>query len=166
MHTSRYSMLAAAAAFALTAGACAAGPFSRGGNDTGGGGTGGGAVSPGVAGVQWTASLQSVGGSGIRGNAILTPGGNSNQTTANVSISGGTSGGVYSWRIHRGTCGNDTGVVGSPALYPTLATGTDGTARLMTTLPVPTPGSGSFFIALHDSGGQTVACGNLARGTR
>ena len=164
MQITRLSMLAAAAAFAMTATACASGPLGMGG---GSGNTGDGAgVSPGVTGVQWTATLQSVGGSGVRGNAILTPGGNSNQTTANISVSGGMSGAVYPWRIHRGSCGSDMGVVGAAGLYPSLAAGTDGTARLMTTLPIATPGSGSFSVALQGAEGQTVACGNLARGTR
>ena len=164
MHITRLSMLAAAAAFAMTASGCASGPFGMGG---GSGSTGNGsAVSPGVSGIQWTATLQPMGGSSVGGNAILTPGGNSNQTTANISVSGGTSGGVYPWRIHRGSCGNDMGVVGAADLFPSLAAGTDGTARLMTTLPVATPGSGNFFVALQGSAGQPIACGNLIRGTR
>lgn len=165
MQITRLSMLAAAAAFAMTTSGCASGPFGMGGGSSSSTGDGPG-VSPGVSGIQWTATLQPMGGSGVRGNAILTPGGGSNQTTANISVSGGTSGGVYPWRIFRGSCGNDMGVVGAAGLYPSLAAGTDGTARLMTTLPVPTPGSGNFFVALHGSAGETVACGNLTRGTR
>jgi hypothetical protein len=158
MQLVRIASLAIACTLAL--GACA----TSGGNS----GASGGPVSAAVAGTQWTGSLQPAGGSSVRGDARLAPGGSNMQSSINVSVSGSTSGAVHPWHLHRGSCANDMGIVGSPDAYPTLGIGADGTGRVMVGLPFALPTSGSHFVSVHQSPQDMtrIACGDLTMGSR
>ena len=158
MQLIRIVSLATACTFAL--GACA----TSGGNS----GASGGPVSAASAAIQWSGSLQPAGGSGVSGTATLSPGASNTQSSINVGISGSASGAVHPWHLHRGSCDNDMGIVGSPDSYPTLGVGANGTGRVMVGLPFPIPTSGSFFVNVHQSAENMtrVACGDLTMGTR
>ena len=161
MHLTRLvSFAATATALSLALGACA----SSGGNS----GTSGGPVSAASAAIQWSGSLQPVGGTGVSGSASLAPGGSNTQSSVNVAITGSTSGSVHPWHLHRGSCSNDMGIVGSPTSYPTLGIGADGTGRVMIGLPFAIPTSGSYFVSVHHSAENMtrIACGDLTMGTR
>ena len=158
MQLIRIVSIASACSFAL--GACA----TSGGNS----GASGGPVSAASAAIQWSGSLQPTGGSGVSGTAMLSPVGSNTQSSINVGISGSTSGAAHPWHLHRGSCNNDMGIVGSPASYPTLGIGADGTGRVMVGLPFPIPTSGNYFVSVHQSAENMarVACGDLTMGTR
>lgn len=160
MRVIRSASFAAAAAVTIALGACA----SSGGNS----GASGGPVSASMAEIQWTATLQPVGGSSIGGSAMLMPGGSNMESSANVSVRGSTSGSAHPWHLHRGSCSNDMGIVGSPDAYPTVGVGADGSGRVMIGLPFAIPTSGSYFVSVHRSAQDMaqVACGNLTMGTR
>ena len=161
MQSTRLAYLTAtAAALTLALGACA----TSGGNS----GASGGPVSAAVAEIQWTGSLQPVGGSSVSGQARLAPGGSNTQSSINVSVTGSASGAVHPWHLHRGSCANDMGIVGSPDSYPNLGIGADGTGRVMVGLPIALPTSGNHFVSVHQSPQDMtrIACGNLTMGSR
>ncbi|HVE77804.1 MAG TPA: hypothetical protein VNA89_03030, partial [Gemmatimonadaceae bacterium] len=85
-------------------------------------------------GTRWTASLTPGGGSGVSGTAVARVAG-IDQLDVDISIAGSTAGSIHPWHVHRGTCDADQGVVGPPTAYPTLAAGSDGRGRLLTTVP-------------------------------
>jgi hypothetical protein len=69
--------------------------------------------------------------------------------------------------MHTGQCGNgmDEGVVGPAAAYTPLTVDGDGHATGVATVPLHTPSTGNYFIAVEASAANTqmvVACGNLA----
>jgi len=158
MHFARIALTATTCILAL--GACASS-----GNTSG---ASGGPVSAAVAAIQWTGSLQPTGGSGVSGTATLSPAGSATQSSINVGISGSASGASHPWHLHRGSCNNDLGIVGSPASYPTLGVGADGTGRVMVGLPFELPTSGNYFVSVHQSTENMarIACGDLTMGTR
>jgi len=89
-------------------------------------------------------------------------------TVAHVSLAGGTSGATHPWHIHRGTCGNDLGIVGAADAYPALRPGGDGRANASATVNVALVPGDSYFVNVHASPqnlGTIVACSNLRRGT-
>ena len=165
MRRSRTVSFTAAVALAATLGACSS--FGSSGN-AGGSGASGGPVSAAVAGIQWTTTLQPVGGSSIQGSASVAPGGSNTQTNATVTVTGSSSGSVHPWHLHRGSCSNDMGIVGPPDAYPMLGVSGDGSARIMVGLPFAKPTSGSYFVSVHRSAQDMtrIACGNLTMGTR
>ena len=160
MRVIRTASFAAAAAVTVALGACA----SSGSNS----GASGGPVTAAMAEIQWTATLQPVGGSGVAGSAMLMPGGGNTESSVNLSVTGSTSGASHPWHLHRGSCSNDMGIVGSPDAYPMVGVGADGSGRVMIGLPFAIPTSGNYFVSVHQSAQNMaqVACGNLTMGTR
>lgn len=161
MRVIRTASFAAAAALTVALGACASSSPSS-------SGASGGPVSAATAEIQWTATLQPVGGSSVAGSAMLMPGGGNTESSVNVSVTGSTSGASHPWHLHRGSCSNDMGIVGSPDAYPMVGIGADGSGRVMIGLPLAIPTSGNYFVSVHRSAQDMaqVACGNLTMGTR
>ncbi len=160
MQRTRLVSFTAAAAVTLMLGACA--------SSSGNSGASGGPVSPASAAIRWSGALQPVGGTSVSGTASLAPGGSATQSSVDVAVTGSTSGATHPWHLHRGSCSNDMGIVGSPSSYPTLGIGADGTGRVMVGLPFAIPTSGSYFVSVHQSAENMtrIACGNLTMGTR
>jgi hypothetical protein len=124
---------------------------------------------------RWNASLVTpanlTGALQIKGTAYMAPGRDTLHpaTTAGVQISNAAPKGVHPWRVHRGQCGSDQGVVGTEDIYKNLVVKDDGTASQTATLPMPMPTSGEFFAAVHAAPTNmdvVVACGNLAPPTQ
>jgi hypothetical protein len=88
------------------------------------------------------------------------------RTRANVHIVHAAPGGVHPWHVHRGSCGNDQGIVGPATGYTPLHVGPDGEGEVAQTLAFPTPTDGQYMVNVHASPTNLktiVACGNLTR---
>jgi hypothetical protein len=123
-----------------------------------------GAITPSGSTVRWTAGLTPMNGSGVSGTAVVLPADNVAQARVDLVITGAQSGGIYPWHVHRGTCGNDQGIVGPPKSYPAVAVGADGTGRVLATIPTGLERGGQYMVNVHRSPqelGLIVACGNL-----
>lgn len=121
------------------------------------------------AGERWTASLATpaamVGATQMSGTAWMAQGNDPAQTHVEISIENAVPGGRHPWHVHRGTCGNDQGILGPPERYGVLEVGGDGTASRAVTLPVALPSTGSYMVNVHASEANLrtiVSCGNLA----
>jgi hypothetical protein len=67
--------------------------------------------------------------------------------------------------VHRGQCGADDGVFGSPDAYQAIKIDDQGRASAYTTLPLSMPTTGSYYVSVGASASNSetiVACGNLA----
>ncbi len=112
----------------------------------------------------WSANLAAINGSTVHGTAMIhsVDGG---QQSVQIQVSGGASGATYPWHIHTGTCADGmTQIVGNPQSYTALGSSGDGTAALMTTIPVTLSDNQRYHVNVHAPGGTSVvACGDLAR---
>lgn len=89
-----------------------------------------------------------------------------NQTVVHVALASGTPGATIPWHVHRGTCGNDRGIVGPSDAYPPLRPGTDGRATGSVTIDAPLAADESYFVKAHASPQNlqtTIACAPLRR---
>lgn len=103
----------------------------------------------------------------IRGSAWMVADGN--RTEAHVTVENATRGGEHPWHVHRGRCGYDNGIVGSPSSYPVLKISDKGTADVKASVDAPFPMHGEFFVNVHASADNmqtVVACANLAPPTQ
>lgn len=129
------------------------------------------------AGMKWTATLVSQGGSSVVGTVTveqLQPAPMAMQdsmkstmpamasTRATISITGSKTGASHAWHIHTGTCAAIGAIVTKSADYPNISVGSDGagtaTANLMGSV-----GNSPLIVAVHKGGAETetVACGSL-----
>src|SRR5687768_8099586 len=111
----------------------------------------------------WSSTLTPQNNSGITGSATVQSRAAGSKVT--VDITGATNGNVHPWHVHRGTCGNDKGIVGGAAEYKALQVGSNGTARGEEDLPVALNEDETYFINVHKSPSDLatiVACGALA----
>lgn len=113
--------------------------------------------------ASWTATLEPVGASAMRGTATVQA--VNNQQTIHLQITGGASGASHPWHIHSGSCGSGGSVVGNTP-YPALGTSSDGTASMSTVLATPI-GGGNHFVDIHVSPSDptVAACGELRSST-
>ncbi len=110
----------------------------------------------------WTADIRAMGGMGHGGFAtgsILTTG----QTRMNVTLDGGSAGGVHPWYIHEGPCGQVGQVVGSPEAYPELRPNQTGDASATVILDTALDPTDDYSVQIHQSDDQEtlVGCGEL-----
>ncbi len=121
----------------------------------------------GFLGARWSATLTSPPGAPgtlVSGTGTVMGNADSTQTRVEVSLAGAAPEGRHPWHLHRGTCGNDQGVVGEASSYAPLTVGTDGRARGVATIGMAMPRTGEYMINVHASPtelGTIVACGNL-----
>jgi hypothetical protein len=124
-----------------------------------------------AAGRRWNAVLatpsQLSGVAQVQGTAWLGPAEDMNQTDAFIHLRNATPGGKHPWHVHRGTCGDDQGIVGEASDYEMLEVGGNGEARKTATLDMALPGQGDgpFMVNVHASEGNlgtVIACGNLS----
>ena len=111
----------------------------------------------------WHATLATQNNSGVRGSATAHSAGVGSSVA--VTIAGAQSGAQHPWHVHRGTCGDDKGIVGGADKYPVLTAGADGNASATATLGVALDENGSYFVNIHRSPtglGTVVACGSLS----
>ena len=115
-------------------------------------------------GMKWTATLNSMNGSTVKGTASLAPGTASGASVATASITGGKSGSTYPWHIHTGTCAAGGGVFGTGAAYKPIMAGADGSGTSTANLTAAAPTTGDFHVNIHASAQDMktlVACGDL-----
>ena len=101
----------------------------------------------------------------ITGSAAMVPDDNREKTRVSLNVSNATPGGVHPWRLHRGQCGSDEGVVGDAGRYKSLTIDDKGRASSSTTVEFETPTTGNYYVSLGASAANAetiVACGNLA----
>lgn len=121
----------------------------------------------GFMGARWSATLAPAAGSPaakVSGTATVMGNADSSQTRVEIALSGATPGAGFPWHLHRGTCGDDQGIVGEASAYAPLTVGINGRAAGSATLEIPMPRSGEYMINVHASPtdlGTIVACGNL-----
>jgi hypothetical protein len=120
--------------------------------------------SPGVSDMvgDWSADLQPLNASGVRGEVKLQSA--LAGTGITVTVSGAPSGGVLPWHIHRGRCGSGGGILGDATAYPPLQPGQDGTARITMTLGTALNEQERYHVNVHRSPTELtviVACGDL-----
>lgn len=110
----------------------------------------------------WTGTINSVGSSGISGNAT---GSTANDMTDVVlNIMGATPGATYPWHVHDGTCGSAAPIVGAASAYPPLVAGADGRATARAHLMTNLSEARNYIINVHASPsmlGTIVACGDF-----
>lgn len=109
---------------------------------------------------QWMATLAPVGASTVRGTANMQM--VNGRQMIQLQITGGTPNASHPWHIHTGTCSSGGAIVGAPAGYTALGTGSDGTASISATLATPI-GGGGYHVNVHSSPSDltVVACGDL-----
>jgi hypothetical protein len=110
----------------------------------------------------WSSTLSPQNNSGISGTAkVESRAAGSNVT---VHIMGAAAGSTYPWHVHRGTCGNDKGIVGGADSYKALQTGADGMATGEETITVALNEDETYFVNVHKSSTELstiVSCGQL-----
>ena len=99
------------------------------------------------------------GHSGYATAAVLQDG----RTRVNVTLAGGSAGGVHPWRIHTGGCREQGQVVGSETAYPTLTPDDSGAASATATLPLALDPADEYSVKIHGPGDPdgVVGCGEL-----
>lgn len=110
----------------------------------------------------WFAEIEAVGEHGHSGFGIVTllaDGG----TRANVTLTGGSAGGVHPWHVHDGTCEEEGPIVGNAEAYPLLRPDASGNASATLALPVTLSRDEPYSIHIHQSSDDmTIAgCGEL-----
>ena len=101
----------------------------------------------------------------MNGTASMAPATTRGNTAVSLDLANATPGGLHPWQLHRGQCGADQGIIGSPAAYPAAKVGRDGRATATAHVPYDAPTTGSYFVIVRASAANdavTVACGNLA----
>jgi len=118
----------------------------------------------------WTATLSApstyTGDEHVFGSATVKPDKSGKGFTASVNIAGATPKSTHPWHVHRGTCGNDQGVVGAGSSYTPITVGDDGKGTSTATVSAPLDPNGSYIINIHASPTDMktiVACGPLTK---
>jgi hypothetical protein len=129
---------------------CAVGP--------GGGGAPGGELIVDFEGpLQAAQGYPTVGGS-VRAVASL------GTTAVFVNLRGGQQGASHPWRVHSGRCGSSGAPVAPSDAFPPLQPGSDGTARVTTSIPVQLSPNASYHVNVHLSRERMdvlIGCGEL-----
>jgi hypothetical protein len=116
-----------------------------------------------IQGMKWTATLNSMNGSTVKGTASLAPGAGAGASVATISITGGQAGAVYPWHVHLGKCPAG-GVFGGPSNYKPITAGADGSGTSTANLTAGAPTTGDYHVNVHASPTDMktiVACGDL-----
>lgn len=118
----------------------------------------------------WTATLSApssyAGDEHVFGSATVSPDKSGKGFTANVNIAGATPKSTHPWHVHKGTCGNDQGVVGGGSSYTPIKVGDDGKGTSSAKVSAPLDPNGSYMVNIHASATDMktiVACGPLTK---
>lgn len=114
-----------------------------------------------VAGM-WSADVRAVGDHGHSGFAtgsIMVTG----ATRMNITLTGGSAGGVHPWSVRAGLCGSEGPVVGEEEAYPLLSPNERGNASATATLDVTLDPAAEYHVVLRQSEADDtiVGCGDL-----
>lgn len=110
----------------------------------------------------WSATVEERGDSDVRANVRAASA--AGQTAVSINLAGGESNGTHPWHVHRGTCGNDQGIVGDPAAYTPLRPNSAGAASATAHIAVQLVPDGDYMINVHRSPqalNEIIACGEL-----
>jgi len=119
-------------------------------------------AAPSVQGMKWTATLNSMNGSTVKGTASLAGGSSAGTAVASLSLTGGQPNATYPWHVHNGKCPAG-GVFGGGKDYKPLKTGADGSGSSTANLEVAAPTTGDFHVNVHAPDMKSVvACGDLS----
>lgn len=112
----------------------------------------------GMGGMATTVTLAAVGGSGVTGEATLTPSGN--QTEVMVRLMGLEPNSTHPGHIHQGTCAAPGSVV---APLQDITADATGAGTMTTTVPVAADSvtMGQHIVAYHGEGGAPIVCGEV-----
>jgi hypothetical protein len=86
------------------------------------------------------------------------------EITAGVLVTGDEPGEVRPWHVHHNTCAEGGGIVGSDDDYPRLVIEGDGTASVVTNVPVGIDPAADFHVNVHLSEEEMetiIACADL-----
>jgi len=118
----------------------------------------------------WTATLSApstyAGDEHVFGSATVSPDKSGKGFTAKVNIAGATPKSTHPWHVHKGTCGNDQGVVGGGSSYTPIKVGDDGKGSSSAKVSAPLDPNGSYMVNIHASPTDMktiVACGPLTK---
>lgn len=118
----------------------------------------------------WTATLSApssyAGDEHVFGSATVAPNGSGSGFTATVNIAGATPKSTHPWHVHKGTCGNDQGIVGGASSYTAIKVGDDGKGTSSAKVSAPLDPKGSYMVNIHASSTDMktiVACGPLTK---
>jgi hypothetical protein len=112
----------------------------------------------------WFAEVEAVVDHGHSGFAVvsLSP---DETTRANLTMTGGSGGGVHPWHMHEGTCETGGPIVGSPTEYPLMKPDARGDASATVALDevLSTDEDARYHVAMHQShvDETVVGCGDL-----
>ena len=104
----------------------------------------------------------------MTGSISMSPGSSAGNTNVALLLANASPGGLHPWQLHRGQCGTDDGVFGSPEAYKTLKVDEYGRASSMANVPLVMPNDGRYYVSVGASVANAetiVACGNLASPT-
>ena len=105
----------------------------------------------------------------MTGSISMSPGSSAGNTNVALLLANASPGGLHPWQLHRGQCGTDDGVFGSPEAYKTLKVDEYGRASSMANVPLVMPNDGRYYVSVGASVANAetiVACGNLASPTQ
>lgn len=110
----------------------------------------------------WSASVAERNDSDVRANVLAASA--AGQTAVSINLAGGQANGTHPWHVHRGTCGNDQGIVGDPAAYTPLRPSSSGAAAATAHLDVQLDPAQSYMVNVHRSPqalNEIIGCGEL-----
>ncbi len=87
-----------------------------------------------------------------------------NAKNVTLTLRGDTAGSIRAWHVHKGTCREDRGIVGSADTFAAFVISAKGEGRAQATLATPLVDGMSYFVAVHASLEDMktiVACGDL-----
>jgi hypothetical protein len=105
----------------------------------------------------------------MTGQVSMSPGGSPGNTSVALLLANASPGGLHPWQVHRGQCGMDEGVFGTPENYNALKVDDGGRSSVTANVPLAMPSDGRYFVSVGASAanaGTIVACGNLAPPTQ
>jgi hypothetical protein len=105
----------------------------------------------------------------MTGSISMSPGGSAGNTSVALLLANASPGGLHPWQLHRGQCGMDDGVFGTPEAYKTLKVDEYGRASSTANVPLVMPNNGQYYVSVGASVANAetiVACGNLASPTQ
>jgi hypothetical protein len=101
----------------------------------------------------------------MTGQISMAPAEKAGNTHVVLLLANASPGGLHPWQLHRGQCGMDEGVFGTPENYNAIKVDEGGRASVTANVP----SDGRYFVSVGASAanaGTIVACGNLAPPTQ
>lgn len=105
----------------------------------------------------------------MTGQISMAPAETAGNTHVVLLLANASPGGLHPWQVHRGQCGTDEGVFGTPENYNALKVDESGRSSVTANVPLMMPSDGRYFVSVGASAANSqtiVACGNLAPPTQ